>query len=279
MKVMPDQAATATMRTTAEDVLLRQDDGGIARLVLNRPAQRNALDQALLERLAGAIAAVSADDSVRAVIIAANGPGFCGGHDLREMTDHRNDPDGGRDYYEALFASCSAIMQAIIGSPKVFVAEVHGIATAAGCQLVATCDLAVASSQARFGGNGVDSGLFCTTPMVALSRNLGRKKAMELLTLGRLISAEEALQSGLINQVVAPEALQQTARDIAAILAQKSRAVLALGKQAFYQQLAMPLEDAYRHTSKIIVDNMMMADAQEGICAFLEKRKARWRDA
>ncbi len=274
---MPSQPAT--IATATEDVLLRQDSGGIARLVLNRPAQRNALNQALLDRLNGEIAALSADDSVRAVIIAANGPGFCGGHDLREMTDHRDDSDGGLGYYEALFANCSKMMLAIINSPKVFVAEVQGIATAAGCQLVATCDLAVASNAARFGGNGVDSGLFCTTPMVALSRNLGRKKSMELLTLGRLMSAEQALQGGLVNEVVAPGALKEATHAMAATLAQKSRAVLALGKRAFYEQLNMSMEEAYRHTSRIIVDNMMMEDAREGICAFLEKRKARWRDA
>ena len=274
---MPIHAATEP--ATLEDTVLREDADGIARLVLNRPAQRNALNQTMLERLTAEIAAVSSDDAVRAVIIAANGPGFCGGHDLREMTDHRDDADGGRGYYEKLFEACSTMMMAIIRSPKVFVAEVQGIATAAGCQLVATCDLAVASSAARFGGNGVDSGLFCTTPMVALSRNLGRKKAMELLTLGRLMSPEEALAGGLVNQVVAPDALQDAARDIAAALARKSRAVLALGKKAFYDQLTMPLDEAYRHTSKVIVNNMMMEDAQEGICAFLDKRKARWRDA
>lgn len=274
---MPTSAAAQP--ATPEDTVLREDADGIARVVLNRPAQRNALNQTMLERLTAEIAAVSSDDAVRAVILAANGPGFCGGHDLREMTDHRDDADGGRGYYEKLFETCSAMMLAIIRSPKVFVAEVQGIATAAGCQLVATCDLAVASSAARFGGNGVDSGLFCTTPMVALSRNLGRKKAMELLTLGRLMSPEEALAGGLVNQVVAPDALADAARDIAAALARKSRAVLALGKKAFYDQLAMPLDEAYRHTSKVIVDNMMMEDAQEGICAFLDKRKARWRDA
>jgi len=278
MTLMPSQPATAAAGTN-EDVLLRVDSGGIARLVLNRPTQRNALNQALLDQLNAEIAAVSADDAVRAVMIAANGPGFCGGHDLREMTDHRDDPDGGRAYYEALFASCARMMLAIVNSPKVFVAEVQGIATAAGCQLVAACDLAVASDKARFGVNGVDSGLFCSTPMVALSRNLGRKKAMELLTLGRLISAEEALTGGLVNEVVAPEALSEATQAMAATLAQKSRAVLALGKKAFYEQLSMPLEEAYRHTSKVIVDNMMMDDAREGICAFLEKRKAHWRDA
>jgi enoyl-CoA hydratase/carnithine racemase len=273
MKAMPHDAA-ATIRAAADDILLREDGDAVARLVLNRPAQRNALNRELLDRLIAEIAAVSADDGVRAVIIAANGPGFCGGHDLREMTDHRSDTDGGRAYYEALFATCSAMMLAIVNSPKVFVAEVQGAATAAGCQLVATCDLAVASSAARFGVNGVDSGLFCTTPMVALSRNLGRKKAMELLTLGRLMAAEEALASGLVNQVVEPAALCA-----AVTLARKSRAVLALGKKAFYAQLGMPLDAAYRHTCEVIVDNMMMADAHEGICAFLEKRKARWRDA
>ncbi len=274
---MPIHAAAET--ATAEPTVLREDADGIARLVLNRPAQRNALNQTMLERLLAEIAAVSADDEVRSVIIAANGPGFCGGHDLREMTDHRGDADGGRGYYEKLFETCSALMLSIVRSPKVFVAEVQGIATAAGCQLVATCDLAVASSAARFGGNGVDSGLFCTTPMVALSRNLGRKKAIEMLTLGRLMSPEEALAGGLINQVVATDALQDAARDIAAALARKSRAVLALGKKAFYEQLSMPLDEAYRHTSRVIVENMMMEDAQEGICAFLEKRRAHWRDA
>ena len=276
---MPTQSATTATAGQNEDVLLREDFGGVARLVLNRPNQRNALNQALLDRLNGEIAAISADDSVRAVIIAANGPGFCGGHDLREMTDHRGDSDGGRAYYEALFASCSKMMLAIANSPKVFIAEVQGTATAAGCQLVAASDLAVASDKARFGVNGVDSGLFCSTPMVALSRNLGRKKAMELLTLGRLMSAEEARQAGLVNDVVAAEALTEATRTVASTLAQKSRAVLALGKKAFYEQLSMPLEEAYRHTSQTIVDNMMMDDAREGICAFLEKRKARWRDA
>jgi len=278
MTGMHTPPATAPVGAS-EDVLLREDAGGIARLVLNRPAQRNALNQALLDRLNAEIAAVSADDAVRAVIIAAGGPGFCGGHDLREMTDHRSDGDGGRAYYEALFASCSKMMLAIVNAPKVFIAEVQGTATAAGCQLVAACDLAVASNEARFGVNGVDSGLFCSTPMVALSRNLGRKKAMELLTLGRLMTTEEALKAGLVNEVVAPEALAEATQALAATLARKSRAVLALGKKAFYEQLSMPLDEAYRHTSKVIVDNMMMDDAREGICAFLEKRKARWRDA
>jgi enoyl-CoA hydratase/carnithine racemase len=277
---MPGQTTrTRPTPVNPADIILREEREGFARLVLNRPNQRNALSMEMLERLGEALAEASADDGVRAIVIAANGPGFCAGHDLKEMAAHRADADGGRAYYEALFARCSDLMLAIAQSPKVIVAEVQGTATAAGCQLVAACDLAIASSTARFGVNGIDAGLFCSTPMVALSRNIGRKKAMELLTLGRLMSAEEAHALGLVNEVVEPAELRAAADAVARTLAAKSRAVLALGKKAFYDQLALPLEDAYRLTSRVIVDNMMMADAAEGICAFIDRRKPRWRDA
>jgi enoyl-CoA hydratase/carnithine racemase len=275
---MDTKAATAEISPN-EAILLREDSGGIARLVLNRPTQRNALNQALLDRLNAEIAAVSADDAVRAVIIAANGPGFCAGHDLKEVTDHRSDADGGRAFLETLFASCSRMMQAIVNSPKIFIAEVQGAATAAGCQLVATCDLSVASDTARFGVNGINIGAFCSTPMVAVSRNLGRKKAMELLTTGGLMSAEEARLGGIVNEVVAPQALTKATRAMAMSVADKSLSALAMGKKAFYEQLSMPLDEAYRCTTKVIVDNFMLDDAREGIRAFLEKRKPRWRDA
>jgi enoyl-CoA hydratase/carnithine racemase len=212
------------------------------------------------------------------VVIAANGPGFCAGHDLREITARRSDPDGGRRFYEELFATCTRLMTAIRRSPLVFVAEVGGTAAAAGCQLVATCDMAVASTTARFGVNGIDSGLFCSTPMVAVARNLPHKLAMELLTTGRLMAAEEAKGSGLVNHVVEPEALRLETDALAARLAKRSRAVLALGKRAFYAQADMNVDEAYAFTEKVIVDNLMMTDAKEGIAAFLARRAPVWKD-
>ena len=252
--------------------------GGVLRLTLNRPKERNALSRDLLAALLQAIEQAAADEAVRAVVIAAEGPGFCAGHDLREITAHRGDPDGGRRFYEELFAACTRLMTAIRRSPLVFIAEVGGTATAAGCQLVASCDMAVASTAARFGVNGIDSGLFCSTPMVAVARNLPHKLAMELLTTGRLMAAEEAKSSGLVNQVVEPEALRQESDALAARLAKRSRAVLALGKRAFYAQSEMSAEAAYAFTEKVIVDNLMMADAEEGIAAFLARRPPVWKD-
>jgi enoyl-CoA hydratase/carnithine racemase len=253
-------------------------DAGVLRLTLNRPQERNALSSDLLAALLQAIDAAEGDDAVRAVVIAANGPGFCAGHDLREITARRSDPDGGRRFYEELFATCTRLMTAIRRSPLVFVAEVGGTAAAAGCQLVATCDMAVASTTARFGVNGIDSGLFCSTPMVAVARNLPHKLAMELLTTGRLMAAEEAKGSGLVNHVVEPEALRLETDALAARLAKRSRAVLALGKRAFYAQADMNVDEAYAFTEKVIVDNLMMTDAKEGIAAFLARRTPVWKD-
>jgi enoyl-CoA hydratase/carnithine racemase len=251
---------------------------GVLRLTLNRPQERNALSSALLNMLLQAISQAESNSGVRAVVIAASGPGFCAGHDLREITAHRGDPDGGRRFYEQLFATCTRLMTAVRHSPLIFIAEVGGTATAAGCQLVASCDMAVASTAARFGVNGIDSGLFCSTPMVAVARNLPHKLAMELLTTGRLMGAAEAKAAGLVNRVVEPEALRQESDALAAQLAKRSRAVLALGKRAFYAQIEMNADNAYAFTEKVIVDNLMMADAEEGIAAFLARRAPVWKD-
>lgn len=272
--------ATDQMNATAADkdepVLLSVLDSGILRLTMNRPRSRNPLSEAMLAALQAALDAAAEDAGVRAIIIAGEGPGFCGGHDLKEMTGHRGDDDGGKVYFTEIFATCSKLMQTIVSHPKVIIAEVHGIATAAGCQLVAACDLAVASTQALFGVNGINSGLFCSTPMVALSRNISRKRAMELLTLGDMLSAEEALAAGLVNKVVPFNDLGLATDTMAATLAARPSAVLKLGKQAFYRQLEMPLDEAYEFTSKTIVDNMMMDDAREGIGAFIDKRDPKW---
>ncbi len=259
-------------------LLSTENTGSILRLTLMRGSRRNPLSTAMLDAMVAALEAAATDKSVRAIVIAGEAPGFCGGHDLKEMTSHRSDADGGRAFYEALFARCSEMMQMIVAHPKIVIAEVNGIATAAGCQLVAACDMAVAGASARFGVNGINSGLFCSTPMVALSRNIGRKRAMELLTTGALMTAEEAMAAGIVNQVCADDDLETVTGQLAAKLVERSQAVLALGKKAFYEQLEMPLDEAYRHTSKVIVDNMMMKDAEEGIGAFLEKRKPEWND-
>jgi enoyl-CoA hydratase/carnithine racemase len=255
-----------------------ENTGSILRLTLMRGSQRNPLSNAMLDAIVAALEAAATDKSVRAIVIAGEAPGFCGGHDLKEMTAHRTDTDGGRAFYEALFARCSEMMQMIVAHPKIVIAEVNGIATAAGCQLVAACDMAVAGASARFGVNGINSGLFCSTPMVALSRNIGRKRAMELLTTGGLLNADEAMAAGIVNRICADDDLERVTQQLAATLAERSQAVLALGKKAFYEQLEMPLDQAYQYTSKVIVDNMMMKDAQEGIGAFLEKRKPEWTD-
>ena len=219
--------STSAVAPSPAPRILEQDLGelGVLRLTLNRPQERNALSSDLLAALLEALEQAEGNDAVRAVVIAANGPGFCAGHDLREITAHRSDPDGGRRFYEELFATCTRLMTAIRRSPLVFAAEVGGTATAAGCQLVASCDMAVASTTARFGVNGIDSGLFCSTPMVAVARNLPHKLAMELLTTGRLMAAEEAKVSGLVNHVVEPEALRRETDALAARLAKRSRAV------------------------------------------------------
>ena len=253
------------------DILLRHDGDNIATLTLNRPAARNALSTALMEALDAALETIAGDPTIHAVILAANGPAFCAGHDLREI---RANPS--RTAYEAVFALCSRLMQRIVHLPKPVIAQVHGIATAAGCQLVASADLAVAADTARFATPGVNIGLFCSTPMVALSRAVGRKAAMEMLLTGDLIQAARAQQLGLINRVVPEADLPAATRALATQIATKSPLTVAIGKEAFYRQAEMPLAAAYDYASEIMTRNMLARDATEGIDAFLSKREPHW---
>jgi enoyl-CoA hydratase/carnithine racemase len=253
------------------DILLRHDSDAIATLTLNRPDARNALSMGLMEALDGELAAIAGDASVRVVIIAANGPAFCAGHDLREL---RATPS--RTAYEAVFALCSRLMQRIVRLPKPVIARVHGVATAAGCQLVASADLAVAADTARFATPGVDIGLFCSTPMVALTRAVGRKAAMEMLLTGELVAAERARELGLVNRVVPAEALVGATQALAVQIAAKSALTVAIGKEAFYRQAEMDLAGAYDYASEVMTRNMLARDAAEGIDAFLSKRKPHW---
>ena len=255
----------------SDQILLRDNAGGVATLTLNRPEQRNALSRPMIAELSAALEAVGQDRSVRAVVIAANGPGYCAGHDLKEV---RATPD--RAFYDILFAECSALMTRIVRQPQPVIACVHGIATAAGCQLVASCDLAIASEKARFATPGVNIGLFCSTPMVALSRAVSRKHAMEMLLTGDLMDAETAWRFGLVNRVVPAAALEAETQALAAKIAGKSGAVVKIGKEAFYRQLEMGLDDAYDYTSGVIAANMEMCDAEEGIDAFIAKREPIW---
>lgn len=262
------------VQTTIEcALLLRRDEAGVAWLTLNRPAARNALSVALMRALDDALAEAGADPAVRVVVIGAAGPAFCAGHDLREL---RANPE--RGVTEALFAQCSALMTRIVRLPKPVIARVHGIATAAGCQLVASCDLAVAADDARFATPGVNIGLFCSTPMVALTRNVGRKAAMEMLLTGDLIDAVRAREIGLVNRVVPPAKLDSTVTALATQIAAKSAVTLAIGKAAFYRQAEMDLDAAYRYAAEAMTRNMLARDAGEGIDAFLEKRAPSWTD-
>ena len=263
---------------TAEPVLLREDRDGIATLTLNRGPQRNALSEALMTALTDELALIAKDKRVRVVVIAANGPAFSAGHDLKEMTAHRTDADRGRAYFEKLMKQCSALMQTVVRLPKPVIARVHGIATAAGCQLVASCDLAVAADTVKFATPGVNIGLFCSTPMVALSRNVPRKHAMEMLLTGEMIDAARAAQIGLINKAVPAEQLDDAVWGIARDIASKSAHTLAIGKEAFYVQLEKGLSEAYDYASEVMVKNMLARDAEEGISAFIEKREPTWED-
>jgi len=257
-------------------LLLSAHAGGILRLTLNRPQARNALSSELLAALQAALDGAAADNATRVIVLAAEGPVFSSGHDLKEMAAHRADGDKGAVAYAGLFTQCSKVMQTIVRHPKPVIAQVQGVATAAGCQLVASCDLAVASSAAKFATPGVNIGLFCSTPMVALSRNVSRKVAMEMLLTGEMVEAEEARRVGLINRVVAPDALESEVMALASKIAAKPRATVKTGKEAFYRQLEMPLGDAYAYATKIMTENMLDADACEGIGAFLEKRDPKW---
>jgi enoyl-CoA hydratase/carnithine racemase len=261
-----------------EPVLLREGVGAVAVLTLNRPKIRNTLSEAMLTALSDAFTAIADDRAVRAVVITAKGPAFSGGHDLKELTARRSDPDGGRGYFRHIMLTCSAMMQQIVHLPQPVIAAVQGTATAAGCQLVASCDLAVASEAAKFGVSGINAGLFCSTPMAPLSRNVARKHALEMLLTGDLISASDAFRIGLVNRVVPAGTELDAALAFARKIAGKSAHVVKIGKEAFYRQLEMGLDEAYRYTAEVMVENMMARDAEEGISAFVEKRKPKWED-
>ena len=258
------------------DLLARENRGQVGILTLNRPAARNCLSEDLIAALHRGVNDLSQDDDLRAIIITGAGSAFSSGHDLKELTAHRNDEDRGRAFFAKTMAACSAMMLAIIRCPKPVIAAVNGIATAAGCQLVASCDLAVASIDARFATPGVNIGLFCSTPMVALSRNLSRKAAMEMLLLGEMVDANDARALGLVNRVVSPDRCLNEAVELGRMIASKPKATLKIGKEAFYRQIEMPIEDAYAYTSAVMVENMLHEEAEEGIGAFLDKRPPRW---
>ena len=255
----------------SEALLLRNDHDGVTTLTLNRPRARNALSLGLMTALRQALRDIETDDTVRVVVIAANGPVFCAGHDLKEI---RSNP--GRQAYETLFAQCSELMVAITQLPKPVICRVHGMATAAGCQLVATCDLAVAAQEALFATPGVNIGLFCSTPMVAVSRNVPRKQTMEMLLTGEPISAATACEYGLVNRAVPADRLEAEVDNLARTIVSKSPLTLAIGKEAYYRQLELGLTDAYAYTSEVMTRNMLSRDAQEGIDAFIGKREPSW---
>ncbi len=256
---------------SADSLLLRDDADGVAILTLNAPGSINALSDAMLAALSGSLDEIADDRSVKAVILRSAGDHFCAGHNLKEMTARRSDADGGFQYFQDLFATCSEMMLRIVRLPQPVIAEVKGIATAAGCQLVASCDLAVASEEARFATSGVNIGLFCSTPMVALSRNVPRKLAMEMLLLGEFLPASRVAEMGLINRVVPRDALERTSLEMARNIAGKSPAAVKIGKRAFYEQADMPLEEAYAYAGRVMAENMMARDAEAGIGAFTRK--------
>jgi len=260
------EASTATLLQVAAD-------GPVATLTLDRPRQRNALSMALMRELTGALAELAERRDVRAVVLAGNGPAFCAGHDLGELTARSEDA------YREVFAACAEMMMALHALPQPVIARVHGIATAAGCQLVAACDLAVASSEARFATPGVKIGLFCSTPMVEVARAVGRKRALELLLTGEPIDAGTAASWGLVNRVVAPPELEAATAELAERIASASGVALAMGKQAFYRQLDVGLPEAYELCAEVMTRNALAADAQEGMCAFLDKRPPHWTHA
>ncbi len=264
-------SATAD-QLASEAILLRSDNAGVTTLTLNRPAQYNALSGAMLDALQTALDDINQDDSVRVVVIAANGKAFCPGHDLKEMRSSEE-----REFHQALFEKCSKMMLTINRLQQPVIARVHGIATAAGCQLVANCDLAVAADEARFAVSGINLGLFCSTPAVPLSRNMPRKQAMHMLLTGDFISAETALQYGLVNEVVPAGELEAATEALARKIAARSAHAIRLGKEMFYRQLPMDLSDAYAYAAERMACNMDSEDAREGIDAFIEKRKPEWK--
>lgn len=257
-------------------ILERGVTGAVAHLRMNAPERLNALSDEMITELHGALDDVADDTSIRAVVLSGAGKAFCAGHDLKQMTAGRQAADGGAAYFKDLFDRCTAMMARIQSLPQPVIAQVHGIATAAGCQLVATCDLAVAAHGTRFGVNGVNIGLFCSTPMVALSRNIPRKQAFEMLTTGDFIEADRAVELGLVNRAVPMDELEHTAQDLATRIASKLGSAVKIGKQAFYEQLQMPVAHAYAYTGEVMVTNMMNPDTVEGIDAFIDKRPPDW---
>ena len=257
-------------------LLERRVTDGVAHLTLNAPERLNALSDEMLAALTDTLDEIAEDRSLRVVVLSGAGKAFCAGHDLKQMTAGRKADDGGRAYFTDLFDRCTAMMTRIRTLPQPVIAQVHGIATAAGCQLVATCDLAVAAHGTRFGVNGVNIGLFCSTPMVPLSRNIPRKQAFEMLTTGDFIEAEKAVELGLINRAVAPEDLAQETASLADQIASKLATAVKIGKSAFYDQLELPVAEAYTMTRDAMVENMMHRDTEEGINAFIEKRSPSW---
>ncbi len=260
----------------ADPQLIRDDAASVAHLTLNTPSTLNALSDEMLAALTAELEAIAADPSIRAVILSGAGKAFCAGHNLKQMTAARSAPDGGKAYFQDLFSRCAKMMVQVTKMPQPVIAQVHGIATAAGCQLVASCDMAVAAEGTRFGVNGVNIGLFCSTPMVALTRNIPRKLAFEMLTTGEFISADRAAELGLVNHVVPHDELEAETRKLAEKVASKLGAAVKIGKSAFYDQMTMGLEDAYAFTGDVMAQNMMFRDTEEGINAFIEKRAPEW---
>jgi len=267
------------MKDSLENILLKSsNDHGILRLTLNDPDNKNALSELMMQELLKAISDASKDNSVKVIVIASTGDVFCSGHNLKEINEAKKSDDNGESYYLGLFKICSSLMQLIINCSKPVIAEVNGIATAAGCQLVASCDLAVSSDSSKFATPGVNIGLFCSTPMVALSRNVSQKNSMKMLLTGDMISADEAKRISLINDCVPEEQLTKLVMELAEKISKKSQEVLKIGKEAFYKQSQLNIEDAYEYTSKVMTKNMMIDDAFEGINAFLEKRNPKWKN-
>ena len=257
-------------------LLERHDTNSIAHLKMNAPEKLNALSEEMLSALQSQFDNLQNDRQIRAVILSGSGKAFCAGHDLKEMTAGRQAEDGGKAYFTELFQKCARMMTSIQKLPQPVIAQVHGIATAAGCQLVASCDMAVAADSTRFGVNGVNIGLFCSTPMVALSRNIPRKQAFEMLTTGHFINAERACELGLVNRIASEDELEEATTELAETVASKLAVAVKIGKEAFYNQLQMPLAEAYDYTGSVMAENMLFRDTEEGISAFIEKRDPNW---
>ena len=257
-------------------LLERHDTNSIAHLKMNAPEKLNALSEEMLSALQSQFDSLQNDRQIRAVILSGSGKAFCAGHDLKEMTAGRQAEDGGKAYFTELFQKCARMMTSIQKLPQPVIAQVHGIATAAGCQLVASCDMAVAADRTRFGVNGVNIGLFCSTPMVALSRNIPRKQAFEMLTTGQFINAERACELGLVNRIASEDELEEATTELAETVASKLAVAVKIGKEAFYNQLQMPLSEAYDYTGSVMAENMLFRDTEEGISAFIEKRDPNW---